>query len=208
MSKRSISKLKDNIQCPVKVKQLLYGKHVLISTFLLYPVSIALSVFYIIFGFTEVNTLLGLRIVSVLFGLFMLGLSIWVICGLIKHRAITANLTVDKKGIYYNAKGKFFLSWEQIHRIEIKSFSFNSRQVAKPYIVFYTNYANQKKIPLTADQISDEFIFTYYTWKLHSFIENQVKRTVIENCKSPKRFRNREYRKRHRELNKLWRKTQ
>lgn len=196
--------MKDNVQGPVKVKQLLYGKHALISTSLLYPASIALSVFCIILGITDVNELLVLRIVFILFGLLMLGISIWIIYGLIKHRAITANLTVNAKEVCYNAKGKFFLSWEQIHRIEVKLYAFHSRQIPKPYIVFYTNYGNQKKLPLTADQITDGFIFTYYTWKLHKFIENQVKRTVVENCKTPKRFRNREYRKRERELNKLW----
>ena len=168
---------------------------------------VALSVYFIILGFIDVNEFLGFRILAILLGFFLLGSTLVLIYNLIKHRAITANITVDKKGVCYRARGKFFLSWEQIHRIEVKLFTFNSRQMSKPYIVFYTDYTSQKKLPLTADQISDEFIFTHYTWKLHKYIENQVKRTVFENCKTPKRFKNREYKKRERELNKLWRKT-
>lgn len=175
--------MKHNIQNSTKIKQLLYGKQVLISSFCFYPVMIALSVWMIILGVTDVDELLGWRIAAILFGLFMLGSTIVLIYNLIKYKAITANITVDKKGVCYRAKSKFFLSWEQIHRIEIKLFQFHSKQMSKPYIVFYSDYTNQKKLPLTANQICDGFIFSHYTWKLHKFIETKLEELCLRVAK-------------------------
>ena len=127
-----------------KIKQFVYGKHVLISSFIMYPAMLSMSLFYIIIGFVKNIEPLFFRIFYFTFGLCMLGLSIWVIYGIIKYRAVTANLLIDQNGIAYKSKDKYYLSWEQIHRIEINIFNFNSKQMPKPYIVFYTNYGNQK----------------------------------------------------------------
>ena len=178
----------------------------IIYSCVLVPLILAFVIYFIFFAAFDTSSSFFERIFGgLLFTVIASGL-IFLILRTLKHGYITANIVLDLNGISYQAREVFFIPWDRINRIEVKYYPLHVPKIfPKPYIVFYTNYSAQKNNPLEALQISDDFIFTHYSWEFHRFIEKQINRPIKENWITSKRFRNREYRKRNREMNRIWR---
>lgn len=97
----------------------------------------------------------------------------------LKYRDTNSNLIIDKYGVRYRSKvAEYYIAWEdvQIIRAEMKIMG-NGEPM--PYIVFYTDYAKQRRLKLLDKDVSDGFIFVHYEKEIEHFLDRLCGWSII-----------------------------
>lgn len=176
-----------------KLETYTYSKHVRISTYFFVFSYIIMIIWATIgVGIQSWEYPIGLRIVYLFVIIVFMLIGIVYIAGLLKYDAVDSKVIISKDGIMYRSKvAEFFIPWEKMHRIEVQKFSYISRQIPKPYIVFYTDYISQKKLRLYIKLVSNEFIFVHYEKEIWEFVDKVCGWSIMEHEGYLKRYQKR-----------------